>query len=515
MNGFSKTASVLAILACFTTLSMAASGNWTNTNSTDSFNIETGDINQSVSVNQFGYKVSNISAKYLDNLTQSRTFQISVSGNASQILETPDAVTLFENQSSGFPLIANVPESQSFGDYRGNLSLTGQENSNFSDSINVSLNVFDNIEPEIKSADVDSVQATESVTWSVVASDNLNVSSVSGEIIKESLVEEGNQTVLQNSTLKTASFEENSEGAWTYTFSDTGEISDYYLNLTAEDSSGNSVSLVESFEVSGLDSINVFSSNFVFDTIQTKDDTGFELVESSIEGKEFNISLDNLTYGGNETVQIGVLPPESESPEIVGTGETSSFSKKGGYELVLIHTGSNEVEGTHTVTGSLTVEKPSNHVSPVSVDVDFSGTVKNLDKPPEKCLRVAEFDSCVAYSLDQAQSLFDDEYGVDQGDRSFAYLIGRIPTSDVEGSSEWGDESSLTFGEFEEQKQEINSLESELDRKVEPFWRALSLFLIFAFGGVFAFMYKVYPTFEFENARFAERKLRKLRTGGN
>lgn len=468
-------------------LASAASGDFTNDNSTDSFNIESGSIQQDISVNEFGVKLDDVNSKYVDNQTQSRSFNISYSGNVSELLDSPNTVTLFNNESSSFPLVANVPRNQEFGRYKGNLSLTGLENSNFSESINVSLSVVDDISPEFNSVDVGSVMASQSVDWSVVTSDNLGTSKVNGTVFREVEQQKNNSTVIVNETVEEFQFENTSQETWSYTFSNTDANGTYYTRIKAFDESNNSVETVKSFSVNRLSSVSLDSNNFVFDTIRPKEKTSRALLNNSVEGTEFTVTLESLGFDGNESVSIGVVPPSGESPEIIDQGESRSFSDTGVYEVVLLHSGNDELEGTHRVTGRLSVGKPSIHERPLSEEISFSGTVKNLDKPPELCQRVKEFDSCIAYSLDQSRSMFEERYGVqDENSSDYAFLLGRIPTESVEGSSEWGDEASLTFGQYNKtiERNEEQAVTIEDLRESKNDWRTALLVSIFLFPGL-------------------------------
>jgi len=484
-----KNQAAILTLSAFLLLGLgsAASGDFTGDNTTDSFNIESGSILQDISVNEFGVNLDNVESRYLDNQTQSRSFNISYQGNVSQLLDSPNTVTLFNNESSSFPLVANVPRSQDFGQYNGTLSLTGLENGNFTDSVNVSLNVVDDISPEFNEVSIGSVQATQTVEWNVVTTDNLNTSRVNGTVLREVERTQGNETEVVNETVDSFEFKEDSVDEWSYSFSNTDSNGTYYARVQAFDESNNSVERTESFEVTRLNSVSLNSNNFVFDTIRPKEDTERVLLNNSVDGTEFMVSLDSLSYDGNESVEIGLVPPGGESPEIVGVGEERSFSSEGVYRVVLLHSGNDEIKGTHRVNGRLVVSKPSVHVRPLSEDVSFSGTVKNLDKPPEICQRVKEFDSCIAYSLDQSRSLFEGEYGIqDENSSDYAYLLGRIPTESVEGSSEWGDEASLTFGQYNKTIERNN----ELDKRVESLesskstWRLAFFVSIFLFPGI-------------------------------
>lgn len=438
----------------------AVSGDLTGDNFTDSFTASPSTVEKNISVNSFGQNVSDIQLNYVDNKTSSRTFKSNISGNASQFLGFPSSFTLFNDEKQSYELIADIPKDTQFGNYTGKLTVFDSGNSNFTLKRNISLNVLDDISPKIKDVSVDDVMSTEKTFWNVSTSDNLQVENVSGRILREFT---GNDGEKFNETFKEGivfSSESQDGSEWGYTFKDTSTISQYFLELQVEDGSGNTDSLTVPFQVDGLNSIETLKTNFVFDNVQTKSQVVEKIVDSGIEGKNVSFRLRNLSYGGNETVRIGVLPPEAETPELLDKTEEKTFTEEGVYRLALIHTGDEEAEGTHRVDGELTISKPSQHVEPTSQNVSFSGTVKNLDKPSEKCLRVEEFDSCISYSLEQAESLFDDEYGVNEtGDRSYAYLIGRVPTSSVEGGDSWGSETSLTFDQYESLQREVEDKE--------------------------------------------------------
>jgi hypothetical protein len=485
----------------------AVSGNFTGDNSTDYFNITNSDIDTNLSVNQFGETVENISSVYVDNQTSSRNFNVSVKGNVTEFLDYPSSFTLFENESDTFPVVANVPSNQDFGAYNGSLKMTALENNNFSEKINISVKVFDDIKPSITGFNISNVQATKNVEWSLEIEDNLGVDKVKGEVIREFEEQNGNTTETVNKTIQNFDFNQ-SGGQYKYIFKDTDIVGNYYLNANASDESGNTVKEIYPFKVNGLESINVLTDNFVFDTFRPKDQSTFKLVNSSLDGRNVSFSLKNLSYGGNASVKLGVLPPSGESPEIVDVGESRSYTEAGVYQIVLIHTGSNEVEGTHSVNGELVVGKPDQHVKPRKLNVVFSGTVKNLDKPPETCTRVAEFNSCIGYSLDSVRSLFDDQYRIeDQDSRDFAYMISRVPTGDVEGSDEWGSELSLTMGQYNKTVAENERLENRVDYLVAPIWKTLFFISLLVSAGIVYFVYSIYPTFELDRSKFSKRSI--------
>ena len=389
---------------------------------------------------------------------ESFSVNINNSGNASNFIysvQNPVKTIPGENVSVLNQLVVNRDDS--FGNYTGWLN---GSTSNFSDAIRLKFNVYDNIDPEIQDLTVEDVMATEETNFSVKAYDNLNVSSVEADIYRE--VNNSNKTVVED-----AVFKQNVEGdgkPYVYSFQDTSVIGSYYINVSVTDSSNNTVSKVQSFNVEGLDSIRVLDDNFVFETIRTKDDTSFKLVNSSKDGKEIVFKLESLSYGGNESVEIGVIPPEGSTAETLSVNGSRSYSESGVYRLGLSHIGDNESKGVHNFKGEVLVDKPSQHLKPENVSVSFSGDVKNLDKPAETCMRVGDFNGCIAYSLDRSTSLFEESVdGVESGSKNFAYLIGRIPTSQVEGSDSWGEQSSLTLGEFNDTKQKLESSREKIE----------------------------------------------------
>jgi hypothetical protein len=381
---------------------------------------------------------------------ESEEVEISAEGNISDFMYSIESpVNTIPGQEVRVLNQVSVDRSQSFGVFNGSINGVG---GNESESVNVSFKIVDDISPVIDSVSLPDLMSLTNSTFVVEARDNLNISSVEASIVREVEIKENNTTKTVNRSFKDeVVFEKTGGDRFEYVFGDSDVIGSYYANVTVTDTSNNSVSRVKGFSVDGLDSISVESTNFVFDTIRPKESTSEGFVVSDISGKSFSVSLTDLGYGGNETVKVGVVPPEGDSPEIIEVGQTRSYSDSGVYSVELIHSGSDEVKGTHSVTGELRVVKPGQHVEPRNVSVSFSGTVKNVDKPPERCLKVAEFDACIGYSFDSVKKNFQDEYSViGEENESFAYKISRVPIRQVEGSNEWKDSTSFTMGEYNE-----------------------------------------------------------------
>lgn len=442
-------------------LILTAFGSASNHSANDSWSFDQDRVNESFSVGSSSSL--NLSINGLSNSSES--VDINTNGNFSDfVYSIQSPVQTIPGQDVSVLNQVSVDRDQQFGYYNGSIEGVG---GNTSDSVPVELHIVDDVDPEIISTSFGSGMALTNLSFSVDARDNLNVSGVEMDLFREVEVVEDNETVLVNeSFMENVSMSKSGSSTYSYTLSDTDDIGQYFANVTITDSSGNSVNTTESFRVNGLDSVHVSDSNFVFDTIEAKGETGFDLVNSSIGGKEFSVSLKSLSFGGNESVSVGVRPPGDDGFEVLEEGgEGRSYSESGVYELVLLHSGSDELEGTHRVTGELFVERPLQHVEPVNSSVSFSGTVKNLDKPQSDCLGVGAFDSCIGYSFDGVKKLFEDRHGsIDEGGNEsmgYAWKISRVPTSQVEGTSEWGDSTGFTMGEFERKVDEAEQRESE------------------------------------------------------
>lgn len=496
------------------TVQGAAANNTTSSNST----------NSTQPVNEWNFTTNQVNRTFSVGTTDSLDLGLNATGNESEIvdIETKGNITdfIYSIQSPVQTIpgqtvrILNqvvVDRDQAFGTYNGTIKGVG---GNETSKVNVSLKIVDDIPPEIVSTDIQDSMALTDNKLKVDVKDNLNISSVKANISKVETITQGNQTVQVNQTFKEGIVFGNTTGTgYEYILTDTDEIGQYYVNITATDSSNNTVSKIEGFQIEGLDSISVDRGSFTFSTIRPKEETRESLINSEIEGKEFSVRLNDLSYGGNETVRFGIINEESDSPTYLEVNESLNLSDSGDYSLVLLHQGSDEVKGVHSVTGSFTLKKPDQHVKPRSVDISFSGTVKNVDKPPETCTRVQEFDSCIAYSFSATERLFEDKYGdLDSYNQSHVFMISRLPTSEVEGTEEWSSSTSLAMGEYNKTLEENEELRDKLDRKVDSYWKILAvLFLVFG-GGTAAFLHFIYPTFELDRKRFREKKIRKLIT---
>jgi hypothetical protein len=361
---------VLSVLVLATSSTAAAN------NTSSSFQIENSDINSSVSVNQFGKNVANISSKYYDNSTGSRTFDVKVNGNVSQILDVPAQFTLFNNQSESFPLVANVPLSQEFGHYNGSFEMTAQGNSSFNDSVNVSMEVIDDVKPTIVQAEIGDVQATESKEWVLQSEDNLKVDNISGKVVREVEELQGNETVVVNETVESFQFKNESDGSWTHVFNETSEISDnYYLTVNVFDESGNKETESIGFKVEGLESINVLDSDFKFkDSRPRTSDNPDRVVEKKVFSKrldrDLGLNLSDFSNLTNKSLTVGIRQESSENiQELYEDGEYSEIevSEPGSYYLVVF-----SGDSGFSYDGTLSLSPVPQHVG-IDESIEFNG----------------------------------------------------------------------------------------------------------------------------------------------
>lgn len=435
---------ILVMVMAMTASVSAQQNNTSNSSVENNWSFTQDSINRSFSVGT----TDSLDLGLVADGNESEEVEIGAEGNITDFMYSIESpVNTIPGQEVRVLNQVSVDRSQSFGFFNGSIKGVG---GNETESVNVSFKIVDDIDPVIDSVSLPDLMSLTNSSFTVEARDNLNISSVEADIVKQVEIQQNNTTELVNQSFKEeVVFEKMGQDRFEYVFGDSDEIGQYYANVSVTDTSNNTVYRVEGFAVNGLDSISVDSTNFVFDTIRPKESTRESFVVSDIGGKEFTVSLKSLGYGGNETVKVGVVPPEGDSPEIVDVGESRSYTEEGVYGVELIHSGSDEVKGTHSVTGEITVVKPGQHVQPRNVSISFSGTVKNVDKPPESCLKVAEFDACIGYSFDSVKKNFEEEYGViGSENESFAYKVSRVPISQVEGSSEWKQSTGFTMGEY-------------------------------------------------------------------
>lgn len=479
MRKFSLALVFLALISGVSASS--SSGEWTGDNATDSFEISIDTENVSASVNDFGTVIGNVSAKYQDNMTTgSRTFDVELTGNATSFLDAPKQFTLFGNETSSFPVVANIPAVQKPGFYQLNLSMTGRKNSNFTGYTGINVSVADDINPVVESLSVDSVQATESVEWRASVTDNLNISSVTGSVYRVETVTVNNTTQQNNVSIgEGVKFESLGRGldTFTYTFTETSQIGDYYLVLNASDSSGNSVVERKSFQVNGLDSITVLNGDFSFkDSRPRTEDSPKRQVEKKVfskkAGEDLGLELSDFgsLTGNNTSLTIGVRYEDSANIQELYQDEefySVTVDQPGDYYLVAF-----SEDSGFSYDGTLMLSPVDQHVS-FDRSIEFNGAFVDPDYPelPED-RSIGSFDGSMSFVLN--------ENGVPTGIR-FEGVQNDI--DDCQNAESWSNcIPGFSLGEIPEVKQENTDLESANK------WLRTQRNLAFMFLAVFVFI---------------------------
>lgn len=424
-----------------------AVSNWTLT---------TGSLNHTLSTGTSG-DITNLTAE-LEGNTEAR-ITAEITGNLSEYYSTDPVFTLYPNIERQITLGYQIPSDTDFGEYNGHLILKDDQGNN--ETVNLTAYFEDNEQPEIQNTVFDDVQATQDVEQFVTASDNLEISDVSVEVLREIEIDQGNETIVVNRTVDEYSFEhrENTD-TWKHTFKDTEEIGQHYARIKVWDTANNTVNTTESFQVDGLDATQVLDSNFEFQLIPHNDEISREIIHNEIKSP-FNLTLNQFTYGGNSTVKVGVVPPDADSAEFFEeTGEVKEFSKKGTYEVVVRSYEEEPAQNLYTYDASLELSVPEQHY-PVD-NIVFTGNIDSYGYPSESVIYEGEgaFEGYIAYGFDSAVEGFEENHGdLDEGSAvDYAVKISRMPVDACRGSGEWGDCGTLTMGEYQRTVEENDIL---------------------------------------------------------
>lgn len=300
----------------------------------------------------------------------------------------------------------------------------------------------------------------------MVVDENLEVDSVTAEIVRTVEEEQGNETVEVNETVGTYTFEkQESTVLWTHELEDISVIAAYYARIKVNDTAGNSVNRTIGFDVDGLDAVQILRQDFEFDKINEQGETQTVILENTV-ASPFNLSLNSLNYEGNSTLQVGVVPPEGDQPRYFQDNDDRlKFEQSGEYELVVNSYEEEPWQSLYEYDGHIEVETPEQHY-PVE-DIFFGGTVDSFGYPEAGPFfeGSSEFEGYIGYSFDAVKQGFEEEYGSLENTTSadYAYKISRLPVDACRGNSDWGQYSTLTMGVYQDTIDENSRLKTERD----------------------------------------------------
>ena len=437
--------------------------NWTVTPR----NLKTG-----VSVGSSG-ELNNITIGLKGN-TETR-LTANITGNLSEYYDTAPFFTVYPSLSKQVTVGYRVPSTTSFGYYTGDLILEDEQGRN--QTVNLSATFKDRTKPEIGSADFPDIMATQVQKATVEASDNLKIAAVQAEILRTDTVKSNNETVEVNKTVGDYRLNHvaNSDD-YELSFEETGEIGTYYVNLTVNDTSGNTVYQQEKFRVNGLDAVQITEQDFEFNKIKDRSEAQRVVISNKVKSP-FNLSVKSLTYEGNTTLKIGIIPPDASQPRFFEDGKLS-FKETGEYALVVKSVEEEPEQGLFEYTGSLRIEVPPQHHE--LQKVFFGGKIDSFGYPEPKQIYEgsSEFEGYIGYSFDSVEDEFEGLYGSLDSDQGvdYAYKISRIPVDACRGNEDWGSCSTLTMGEY----QDTQKSNEELREKAGD-WQLIGALAVIAF----------------------------------
>ncbi|QIB75380.1 hypothetical protein G3I44_14415 [Halogeometricum borinquense] len=216
-------------------------------------------LKHNVSVASTGI-LGNVSIKNTGNVPV--TLSVNLTGNISQVLEdVRNEVTVYPGNADTLQLEYDVDRDQEFGPLTGRLSFQDETRNT---SLNLSTVVEDTIPPRLDTTEFPDVMATQELTATVYAADNLEVGRVLANVSYVTTEQVGNSTTSVNETHETMSFRKRGH-AWTATLDDTSRPGNYTVTGVIIDTAGHRVNFTDQFTISPLDGIDTLG-NITFPT---------------------------------------------------------------------------------------------------------------------------------------------------------------------------------------------------------------------------------------------------------
>lgn len=389
---------------------------------------------------------------------QQKQIQVNATGNLTEYISFPNQFRIYPQNTIRQTLTYSIPENIESGEYRSKLNLT-QADGDLSRVLNITTQINDDIPPKINSVSFPDVMSTQRVNFTANISDNQNVSNVEAEILKEATIQENDGTDLINESFTNLDFEYDGSKYGT-PFFQTSEIGQYYYRLFANDTSGNTVEKRGSFQVNGLDSVDILANNFDMDAVYPSDASGDVIEDKQSEARKnifridqetsVNIKLDNFQHTvPNSTITVGIQAPGQSVPDNFDLGSDNpslSFEDPGEYRIVV------ESDSAESFSGELNVTLVPQHVGDRHREINFEGLVSNPQYPPEQSWTVRGFNASLEYLNTDASG---------QPDKLRRVLVA--PADVCRGFS--SAESCPQINDFEEivaeVKQENSNLESQ------------------------------------------------------
>ncbi|WP_226005947.1 hypothetical protein [Natrinema salinisoli] len=319
----------------------------------------------------------------LQNTGNVRTsVDVNVSGNLSEYVVTNEIVDLYRNRSRSVPVEYRIPSDTPFGTYTGQLVLPGDGNR--SDTVNLSVEFVDKRPPELEDVTLnDEIEATLSDDWTVTATDNLEVASVTAQVVRESTITAGNTTQVVNESVANVSFDpvEHTD-SWKTSFTETDNRGTHYATVVVKDAAGNTVNRTERFEVVSLDAVTVLEEDVEFDGTPPDEQLTVDVFELD---EEIPVTVELSSFrelDTNGSMLVGIRETGSASPDTISPGKSITVSEPETYELVV------ETSEGGRFRGEL-VYNVEKHVELATTG--FAGEFIDSDCPPEDDYESGEY----------------------------------------------------------------------------------------------------------------------------
>lgn len=256
----------------------------------------------------------------LDGNTNS-TIDLSLTGNVSQYLRVTDEVNVYPDIATSVVLQYSVRETTQYGLYNGTLHLNGSYNN--SQQVPLSIRFRDNVTPVIETVSTPSFNATFPKNFTVKASDNLNISTVTAEILKETTPGPENTTV--NETVDTLTFDK-VPNTQTWTARPPGNLTGtFYVEGSVVDGAGNRANFSSEYTVEKLDAAK-FNNSISLQSYR---------VESEILKKIGEIDRETTVDVTLEAFNQPLQSPNETWDIAVRTRDGEKFLREEGYTVTL------------------------------------------------------------------------------------------------------------------------------------------------------------------------------------
>jgi hypothetical protein len=348
-------------------------------NSSKTYNIQIQEVfNYSVNQSKFSGNVNlgssgEITAFELSPEGNTRSsVDTSVEGNISELISVPGSISMVQGVDREVLLSYQISRSEETGLYNGTLDLERDDSTN---SLNLSLQVQDKIDPEVGNTSVESYMAFDSENFTITVSDNAGIYKVNSTI---SEIVNGSKEFREDYELSSMP---NSDE---YSFKpDINKPGRYVVDFFITDSGNNTVNTSEEFDVLQLDALDINNDRTLqFSDYRVGSMNEEDLGDNSI-GTDVEITLDDFSQDMEEEEwEISVLSDQEGPKYLNSVNDSIFFSEKANLSLRI------ETEEAESFNGRLDFDGLQYHEEVDSVS--FSGQFLDCRVPQRDQFKVLD-----------------------------------------------------------------------------------------------------------------------------